>query len=102
MSSELKRPRSLLEIELAVEAEGREWMRQRLQEELQKEADLHGGVFPPQRPTRRKAFGSHLRSDPTALPPRTTPASASAIRLICAACASGLANKTEDHQDHAA
>jgi len=53
MSSELKRPRSLLEIELAVEAEGREWMRQRLQQELQKEADLHGGVFPPQRPTRR-------------------------------------------------
>lgn len=53
MSSEWKRPRSLLEIELAVEAEGREWMRQRLQQELQKEADLHGGVFPPQRSTRR-------------------------------------------------
>jgi len=53
MSSEPKQPRSLREIELAVEAEGREWMRQRLEQELQKEADLQGGVFPPQRPTRR-------------------------------------------------
>ena len=53
MSSKPKQPRSLREIELAVEAEGREWMRQRLQQELQKEADLHGRVFPPQRPTRR-------------------------------------------------
>ncbi len=53
MSSEARQPRSLREIELAVEAEGREWMRQRLQQELQKEADLYGGVFPPQRPTPR-------------------------------------------------
>ena len=49
MNSEEQRPRSLHEIELAVEAEGREWMRQRLEQELQKEADRHGGVFPPQR-----------------------------------------------------
>jgi len=53
MSSESKQPRSLREIELAVEAEGREWTRQRLERELQKEADLNGGVFPPQRPMRR-------------------------------------------------
>jgi hypothetical protein len=53
MNSEQKQPRSLRDIELAVEAEGREWMRQRLEQELQKEADLHGGFFPPQRPTRR-------------------------------------------------
>ena len=53
MNSEDEAPRSLREIELAVEAEGREWMRQRLQAELQKEADLQGGVFPPQRPSRR-------------------------------------------------
>jgi hypothetical protein len=51
MNSEHRPPRSLREIELTVEAEGREWMRQRLQQELQKEADLHGGVFPPERPT---------------------------------------------------
>ncbi len=49
MNTEHQPPRSLREIELAVEAEGREWTRQRLQQELQKEADLHGGVFPPQR-----------------------------------------------------
>lgn len=53
MKSEQPRPRSLREIELAVEAAGREWMRQRLQEELQKEADLQGGVFPPERSLRR-------------------------------------------------
>lgn len=53
MSSEPKPPRSLREIELAVEVEGREWMRQRLEQELRKEADLHGGVFPPQRTTGR-------------------------------------------------
>ena len=53
MNSEHQPARSLREIELAVEAEGREWMRQRLQQELQKEADLHGGVFPPERPMRR-------------------------------------------------
>jgi len=53
MSFEPKPAGSLREIELAVEAEGREWTRQRLQQELQKEADLQGGVFPPQRSTRR-------------------------------------------------
>lgn len=53
MKPETPKPRSLLEIEMAVEAEGREWMRQRLKEELQKEADQQGGVFPPQRKSRR-------------------------------------------------
>jgi hypothetical protein len=53
MKPEQTRPRSLREIELAVEAEGREWMRKRLQEELQKEADQQGGVFPPKRSLRR-------------------------------------------------
>ena len=42
------RTRSLREIELEVEAEGREWMRRRLEERLQKEADRDGAVFPPQ------------------------------------------------------
>lgn len=49
MNSEQQPPRSLREIELTVEAEGREWMRKRLEEELQREADRHGGVFPPKR-----------------------------------------------------
>jgi len=42
--------RSLREIEAQVWAEGQEWMRQRLQQELQKEADRHGRVFPPEQP----------------------------------------------------
>lgn len=45
------RPLSLREIEQAVEAEGREWTRQRLQQRLQEEADRLGGVFPPERAT---------------------------------------------------
>jgi hypothetical protein len=44
------RARPLREIELEVEAEGREWTRQRLQQRLQEEAERHGEVFPPQRP----------------------------------------------------
>ena len=39
----------LREMELEVEAAGREWMRQRFQERLQAEADRDGSVFPPQR-----------------------------------------------------
>lgn len=49
-SEQAGRARSLREIELEVEAEGREWTRQRLQQRLQEEAERHGEVFPPQRP----------------------------------------------------
>jgi hypothetical protein len=49
MSSETEMPRSLREMELEVEVEGREWMRHRLEEKLQAEANRHGGVFPPER-----------------------------------------------------
>jgi hypothetical protein len=48
MSDQARRKRTLREIELEVEAEGREWMRQRLEEKLQQEADRDGTVFPPQ------------------------------------------------------
>ena len=48
MSDQPPRKRSLRELELEVEAEGREWMRQRLEEKLQKEAERDGAVFPPQ------------------------------------------------------
>ena len=47
MSTEPRGPRPLREIEMEVEAEGREWTRQRLQQRLQEEADRHGEVFPP-------------------------------------------------------
>lgn len=46
MNKEPTRPRSLREIELEVEAEGREWTRQRLEQRLQAEAGRPGGVFP--------------------------------------------------------
>lgn len=49
MNSGLNIVRSLREIEQEVEAEGREWMRQRLQQKLQEEADRQGKHFPPQR-----------------------------------------------------
>ena len=49
MHKEQERPQTLREIELEVEAEGREWTRQRLQQRLQAEADRQGGVFPPER-----------------------------------------------------
>ena len=40
--------RSLRELEEEVLAEGREWMRKRLEQKLQEQARCHGEVFPPQ------------------------------------------------------
>lgn len=40
---------SLRDMEMEVLEEGREWMRQRLEQKLQAEANRHGGVFPPER-----------------------------------------------------
>ena len=54
-NSENKPCRSLRVIEAQVEAEMRELGRRRLAEELQKEADLHGQIFPPQ-PAARAAL----------------------------------------------
>lgn len=48
MSDKAQRPPTLREIELEVYAEGREWMRQRLEEKLKQEAEREGRVFPPQ------------------------------------------------------
>ena len=53
MSSETDGSRSLREMELEVEAVGREWMRHRLEEKLQAEINRHGGVFPPEPGARR-------------------------------------------------
>jgi hypothetical protein len=49
MSEPVKRTATLREIEMEVMAEGREWMRQRLEERLKQEAERDGRVFPPQR-----------------------------------------------------
>jgi hypothetical protein len=48
LSDKLPQKRTLREMELEVMAEGGEWMRQRLQEKLQQEAEREGRVFPPQ------------------------------------------------------
>jgi len=48
MSDQAQPKLSLREIELEVESEGREWMRRRLEERLQREADRDNAVFPPQ------------------------------------------------------
>lgn len=47
-SDDKKQPRSLRELEMEVLEEGREWMRQRLEQKLQQETIRQGGVFPPQ------------------------------------------------------
>jgi hypothetical protein len=60
--SETEAGRSLREIEAEVLAEGQEWMRLRLQQKLQQEADQQGRVFPPQRPA------ALARQSPTAAP----------------------------------
>ena len=51
---------SLEEIELEVEAEGREWTR-RLQERLQQLADTHGTIFPSGRPAAAPARAARWR-----------------------------------------
>ena len=48
MSDQAPRKLSLREIELEVETEGREWMRRRLEDRFQREADRDSGVFPPE------------------------------------------------------
>lgn len=69
MSGEENRPRTLREMEVEVEAEGREWMRRRLEEKVQAEADRHGGVFPPKRtqsvasPAAKDASAHGVRAD---------------------------------------
>ena len=71
MNSEANNERSLRELEQDVEAEGREWMRRRLQDKLQAQAEGRGLVFPPGRTSgaaaaqRNDAPDHRLRSDPT-------------------------------------
>lgn len=49
MNSEAGANNSLRELEQEVEAEGREWMRQRLEARLQQRVEKDGAIFPPQR-----------------------------------------------------
>ena len=49
MDSETSASKSLRDLELEVEAEGREWMRRRLEDKLQAQVEQQGAIFPPQR-----------------------------------------------------
>jgi len=63
MNSDTLGYRSLRDIEMEVLAEGREWTRQRLEQELQEVATRQGGAFPPKR---RQAVASARRTDASA------------------------------------
>jgi hypothetical protein len=60
MNSETSARNSLRDLELEVEAEGREWMRRRLGEKLQAQAEEQGAIFPP---TGAKGAPSSTRVD---------------------------------------
>ncbi|HKI70719.1 MAG TPA: hypothetical protein VKA67_14120 [Verrucomicrobiae bacterium] len=49
MNSDTSARNALREMELEVEADGREWMRKRLQERLQAQVEEQGAIFPPER-----------------------------------------------------
>ena len=49
MNSDTSAGNALRDLELEVEAEGREWMRRRLQEKLQAQVEEEGAIFPPER-----------------------------------------------------
>jgi hypothetical protein len=49
MNSDTSARDALRDMELEVEAEGREWMRQRFEKKLQAQVEEHGAIFPPER-----------------------------------------------------
>ena len=49
MNSDTSARNALRDMELEVEAEGREWMRRRLQDKLQAQVEEQGAIFPPER-----------------------------------------------------
>ena len=63
MNSDTSARNVLRDMELEVGAEGREWMRQRLQQKLQAQVEEQGAIFPPER---QKSASSAARKDATA------------------------------------
>jgi uncharacterized protein YdaU (DUF1376 family) len=63
MNSDTSARNSLRDMELEVEAEGREWMRKRLQEKLQAQVEEQGAIFPPER---KKSASSPAGNDAAA------------------------------------
>ena len=63
MNSDPSARNALRDMELEVEAEGREWMRRRLEQKLQAQVEEQGAIFPPER---KKSTSSPARDDATA------------------------------------
>lgn len=63
MNSDTNARNALRDMELEVEAEGREWMRQRFEQKLQAQVEEHGAIFPPER---KKGASSKARNDAAA------------------------------------
>jgi len=63
MSSDTSARNALRDMELEVEAEGREWMRRRLEDKLQAQVEEQGAIFPPER---KKSASSPAGKDATA------------------------------------
>jgi hypothetical protein len=63
MNSDKSARNALRDMELEIEAEGREWMRQRLEQKLQAQVEEQGAIFPPER---KKSASSKARKDAAA------------------------------------
>ena len=80
MNSDISARNVLRDMELEVEAEGREWMRQRLQQKLQAQVEEQGAIFPPQR---KKSASSAAGNDAVAHRLRGGPAKGVAREKSC-------------------
>jgi hypothetical protein len=63
MNSDTSARNALRDMELDVEAEGREWMRQRLEQKLQAQVEAQGAIFPP---GRKESASAQARDDAAA------------------------------------
>ena len=63
MNSDTSARNALRDMELEVEAEGREWMRRRLEQKLQAQVEEQGAIFPPER---KKGASSEAGDDAAA------------------------------------
>ena len=63
MNSDTSARNALRDMELEVEAEGREWMRRRLEQKLQAQVEAQGAIFPPER---KQSASSAARNDAAA------------------------------------
>ena len=80
MNSDTNARNALRDMELEVEAEGREWMRRGLADKLQAQIEELGAIFPPER---KKSASSAAREDAVAHGLRRGPAKGVAREESC-------------------